>query len=102
MNVYLVRAVDRKEAVGVFWARNVAELWDVVDEITDPSDCECARITKDDEPGGIAWAGRTALTFPPAPEPDDDIDLRMTETSATWSLMSAILDADELRWKAHE
>lgn len=100
MNVYLVRMVDGKEAVGIFWARNLDDLWLVVDEITNPGDCECAKITKTGEAGGVAWAGRTELTFPPAPEPDDDVDLRMAETSTTWSLCASILHADKLRWTA--
>lgn len=60
MPTYFVRLIHNREAVGLFSAEDEEQLADVVDELTDPSDCEYAEL---DEPGGILW-GRGAKPLP--------------------------------------
>jgi hypothetical protein len=101
MGWYLVRAIETKEAVGVFWARNAYELWSVVDEICSPTDCERTKF----EPTygiGVAWDGPTKTKFPVPDWGDVEGDeLDMTGLSFTEGIMSAMLDK-ELRWRRFE
>lgn len=59
MSTYLVRLKDREPddmqaIVGMIAATSVMELWDMVDEITSPTECEYARLPRN---GGMLWAG---------------------------------------------
>ena len=51
MNIHIVRLQDNKEIVGIFATESRAELFDIVDECTDPSACEFATLPS----GGIMW-----------------------------------------------
>lgn len=44
MKVYLVREAETTAVHGIFWAKSLADLWDAVDEMGDPSDFEWAKI----------------------------------------------------------
>ncbi|AJY46512.1 hypothetical protein [Martelella endophytica] len=48
MNVYLVRSADTKQLHGIVWG-NLDQIWDVVDEVAEPSDFEFAKLS----PGGL-------------------------------------------------
>ena len=52
MNVYLVRLIEEQEIVGVFAAKNISNLFDLVDECVSPYDCEYARLPE----GGLYWS----------------------------------------------
>lgn len=59
MSNYLVRLKDREPGdvqaiVGMIAATSVMELWDMVDEITSPTECEYARMPRN---SGMLWAG---------------------------------------------
>jgi hypothetical protein len=51
MPIYLVRTIDEHDLVGIFVAPNLLALAMLVDECTDPGDCEYQRM----KPGGIMW-----------------------------------------------
>ena len=53
MNAYLVRVADTRELVGFYFSENEIALSYLVDEIIDPTICECAEI----EAGGVCWEG---------------------------------------------
>ncbi|KZD20349.1 hypothetical protein A4A58_19100 [Tardiphaga robiniae] len=68
MPTYLVRIIETRDLVGVFSADNIVQLIDIVDECTEPDECEYTRMG----PGGIMWAS-PAIPIPIAiPEDDDD------------------------------
>jgi len=47
---YYVRQAGTNKIQGIFWARNLDDLWGAVDEMCDPFDCEFA---KPRSPGGL-------------------------------------------------
>ena len=47
MNVYLVRLIEDQEIVGVFAAKNISNLFDLVDECVSPYDCEYAKLPEE-------------------------------------------------------
>ena len=51
MNVYLVRLIEEQEIVGVFAAKNINNLYDLVDECVSPYECEYAKLPE----GGLCW-----------------------------------------------
>lgn len=58
MTAYLVRYIDTRQAVGLFVAESLLELQDVIDEFTDPGECEYFEI---EFPGGLAWGDDAAV-----------------------------------------
>ena len=68
MNIYLVREAGTTKIHGVFWANNPAELWEAVDEMSDPSAFEFAKIR---EPGGI-WHEMPMLEVLPSTQSGED------------------------------
>lgn len=50
MTPYYVRAAGTNKIQGVFWARNLDDLWDAVDEMCDPYGLEYANPRR---PGGL-------------------------------------------------
>lgn len=51
MKAYLVRVIDSQELVGLYWAKNEAGLYDLVDESCPPAHCEYTPLPE----GGIVW-----------------------------------------------
>jgi hypothetical protein len=78
MPTYLVRLMDNLDLVGVFVARNVADLAIVVDECTDPWDCEYIVLGV----GGIMWSS-PAIPIPIELPEDDTFDDPMPWAAAT-------------------
>ncbi len=66
MPTYLVRTIEGHDLVGVFVAPNTFALAQLVDECTDPGDCEYQRI----KPGGIMWTSPAVVI--PIPDKDDE------------------------------
>jgi hypothetical protein len=54
LNLFAIRGVEKKEAVGLFWAPDLETLWWMVDEVTDPEVCEYCVV---DAPAAITWPG---------------------------------------------
>ena len=52
MRMFMVRLVENKEPVGLFWAENLERLWWDIDEVTDPGQCEYVPI---DRPVAVIW-----------------------------------------------
>jgi hypothetical protein len=66
LKVYFVRLISNRDLVGIFAARDVDELTDIIDEVTDPWSCEY-RVMR---PGAIYW---TSPAIPvPIDVPEDD------------------------------
>lgn len=84
--------MESKEAVGLYAVDSLEELQDVVDEITDPSECEFAEVSN----GGIAWPKPGAAIVPFAFDcPDDehpDLPAAIGETSLTEGWLRALID----------
>ena len=68
MKPYLVRTAETTKIQGVYWARNLDELWDAVDEMADPSAYEFCRITR---PGGV-WHDESNDDTPDIPQYGDE------------------------------
>jgi hypothetical protein len=60
MPCYLVRIIDSKEAVGIFYVADIDELCEVIDEATDPGICEYALMPH----GGVMWPRPHAKAIP--------------------------------------
>ena len=71
IRVFAVRIIDGHEIVGIFMANNLVELWDWVDHVTDPGECEYAPI---DKAGGILWEGRAVSVGDELTGEPDEID----------------------------
>lgn len=97
MKIYLVRLKENREAVGFFWALNLGELWDVIDEVCDPNACEYAQFTHLG-PGGIGWSGKTRNQFPPR-ERGEEIIFNMIGASTYGGAAEAMFFAKSLMWK---
>ena len=70
MPVYLVRIIGTRDLVGIFVAPDVGALAMLIDECTDPGDCEYQRM----RPGGLMWTS-PAVPVPLAYNEDDEDDL---------------------------
>ncbi|MBZ9806950.1 hypothetical protein [Mesorhizobium sp. ESP-6-2] len=57
MNLFLVRRMESRELVGLIYCRRAEDLFDFVDECTDPYRCEYRVI---DVAGSILWLGQAA------------------------------------------
>ena len=57
--MYAIRIRSTHEAVGIFFTDEFAELSAIVDEVTDPYQCE-AKLVR----GGIMWPKQTEIKFP--------------------------------------
>jgi hypothetical protein len=68
MPTYLVRIIETHDLVGIFSADNIVQLADIVDECTEPDDCEYARLSV---AGGIMWTS-PAIPIPIPPTDDED------------------------------
>jgi hypothetical protein len=72
LNLFAIRGVEKKEAVGLFWAPNLETLWWMVDAVTDPEVCEYFVI---DAPAAITWPGDApAIGVEREEEEDEDED----------------------------
>ena len=69
MPAYFVRVIDTHDLVGFFFARDLEELAIIIDEATDPIDCEYLRIGS----GGIMWSS-PAVAVPITWSSEDDHD----------------------------
>lgn len=58
MPAFLVRYINGRQAAGLFVAEDLLELQDVIDEFTDPAECEYFEI---EFPGGLAWGDGAAV-----------------------------------------
>lgn len=74
MPAYLVRLIANKDLVGFYYADEIDELCEFVDECIDVSKCEYAELSA----GGIFWPGRAVAI--PIHETDDS-----GEPSIPWS-----------------
>ncbi|WNV08900.1 hypothetical protein [Tardiphaga sp. 709] len=93
MPTYLVRIIETRDLVGVFSADNILQLIIIVNECTEPDDCEYARLSV---PGGIMW---TSPAIPiPIPRTDDEDGSEpdpmpwseATDTERWWTICTAI------------
>ncbi|WP_409188409.1 hypothetical protein [Bradyrhizobium sp. RDM4] len=44
MKVCIVRHIETREFQGIFWGKSIADIWDVFDELGDPSEFEYAAL----------------------------------------------------------
>jgi hypothetical protein len=95
MSTYLVRLKDTKEAVGIFMAGDLNALWDSVDEVTSPTECEYRRLAG----AGLAihWKDSGAAMFGvngvnPADGEDVNLDDLSNGITFSESLVEAILN----------
>jgi hypothetical protein len=61
MAAYLVRHTEDKTLLGLFVAKSLADLWDTVDEVTDPVAYEHTRLSS----GALYATGEETLDSPP-------------------------------------
>ena len=59
MSTYGVRLSEGHQAVGIFWAESLYELFWAIDECWDPQECEIKKL----KAGGIMWKGKTDIQF---------------------------------------
>jgi len=71
MKLAAVRRKQEKQAVGLFFYKNIAQLQDLVDEVCNIEDCEFLPI---DRPAAIAWEGKVSAKFGPPVDFDESVD----------------------------
>jgi hypothetical protein len=67
MPTFLFRLIDTHDLVGIFVAQNIGRLADLVDECTEPDDCEFLRMPA----GGVIWTS-PAIPIPIELSEDED------------------------------
>ena len=82
MPTYLVRIIEAHDLVGIFVASDLRALAFLIDECTDPGDCEYQRM----KPGGIMWTSPAVVV--PIELSDDDDDALNFEVPIPWSAVS--------------
>jgi hypothetical protein len=60
MRLFAVRLIKDKQAVGFFWAPDPITLWQMIDSVCDPSECECRPIK---DRAAITWQGQIKATL---------------------------------------
>tara|TARA_R110000868_G_scaffold402329_1_gene678562 strand:- start:554 stop:871 length:318 start_codon:yes stop_codon:yes gene_type:complete len=60
MSAYGVRLSEDHQAVGIFWAESLNDLFWAIDECCDPNECEIKKL----KAGGIMWEGKVSMKFP--------------------------------------
>jgi hypothetical protein len=60
MRLFAVRLIKDKQAVGFFWAPDPITLWQMIDSVCDPSECECRQIK---DRAAITWQGQVKATL---------------------------------------
>ena len=60
MRLFAVRLIKEKQAVGFFWAPDPITLWQMIDSVCDPSECECHPIK---DGAAITWQGNVKATL---------------------------------------
>ncbi len=73
LKLFAVRTVEYKEAVGVYWTPDLATLWWMIDEVTDPGACEYCLV---DAPAAVTWAGEAPAIGVEREDIEDEIDDR--------------------------
>lgn len=82
---FLVRLIVNKDLVGLFFARTLVELMILIDECTEPEECEYIVLP----PGSVHWTGPAVRIPIPIPEDyevaeDDGIPWRGATVSESW------------------
>ena len=81
MGVYAVRVSETLEAVGVFYVARLSDLFDAVDECTNPNVCEYRKLP----PGSVYWPKPgSRIWAPEAEEFEPEIKCDVAETSGDW------------------
>jgi hypothetical protein len=60
MRLFAVRLIETKQAVGFFWAPDPIALWQMIDSVCDPSECECRQIN---DRAAITWQSQVKATL---------------------------------------
>ena len=60
MRLFAVRLIKNKQAVGFFWAPDAITLWQMIDSVCDPGECECHPIK---DRAAITWQGKVKATL---------------------------------------
>jgi hypothetical protein len=60
MRLFAVRLIEDKQAVGFFWAPDPITLWQMIDSVCDPSECECHPIN---DAAAITWQSNVKATL---------------------------------------
>jgi hypothetical protein len=98
MDVYLVRRIEDKGVLGIFWGSK-ADVWDAVDELGDPPIYEAARL----KPGAVYFEGPQEpiwQQFEGMSEEGPDHGLEdFSGYTPSGSLSCQIREQDKLRWK---
>jgi hypothetical protein len=80
---FLVRLILNKDLVGLFFARSLLELMVLIDECTEPEECEYIVLP----PGSVHWTGpavRIPIPIPEETAEDDGIPWNEATISDSW------------------
>ena len=107
VKVFLVREAESYVLAGIFWARDPATLWDLVDEMGGPAFFEYAELG----PGGL-FTYEPIGTRPPVPQRGDELDdesaagqaaltagLSLANFEFAESTLNDVTEMDALRWR---
>jgi len=102
MRLFAVRLIETKQAVGFFWAPDPIALWQMIDSVCDPSECECHPIK---DSAAITWQGQVKATLgggnvrqDEAGEPSALNELRR-ELSFDYALEDFVMGEVDTEWK---
>ena len=102
MGTYLVRHKETKEIQGIFWGTK-AEIWDTMDELGDPADCEYAPLSH----GALYTALQygKGLRYPQADKGeinDETTDFDWSQFSISERFWEEIAVQTKLKWKSFD
>ncbi len=102
MRLFAVRLIKDKQAVGFFWAPDPITLWQMIDSVCDPSECECHPIK---DGAAITWQGnvRATLGCGNGQQSEDGelaaLDELRCELSFDYALEDFVMDEVSSEWK---
>lgn len=97
MQIYLVRTKNGEDLVGIFVAHDERQLAALVDECSEPEDCEYVFMG----PGGIMWEGHAVAVPLGPPEHDDGSEpdpMPWAEASITHDWLRLLFMSEKTGW----
>jgi hypothetical protein len=101
MRLFAVRLIKDKQAVGFFWAPDPITLWQMIDSVCDPSECECRQIK---DRAAITWQGQVKATLGGNGQHDEGekssaLDELQRELCFDYALEDYVMGEVDTEWK---
>lgn len=99
MKVYLIRRIETKGVLGIYWANSISALWDTIDEVGDPGIYEYTVLR---DAGGLFFPDEEPVIadYDNDDENADDADISWAEAVPSECFSEAIFFQDRYKWIA--